>query len=502
MESSVSDSSDSGFAQGDCGNNFSEDGRVDSESQCEEEVQLDGVDFLIQETETIVNVGENTGVSETRPDGDHFDEGQTLELDSNGSSSFLTECTHQQSYDQPGECVGKGIETNQFGTTYVESEANHVQIDIETPHAEIARRAHTGEPLHPRYVSELYTLGDILKGGPGPRLSPKCNQAIQEMATKGTMFNMEILQEIHESRALEFCSQILPTSTVITVPRRYNLQRYGRLWLRARWLRRSQVSVEIAEQASYEEVGLQLNKSICTAASLRLVAIPVTDEDEEEEKREEDEQEQEQTDMNAQKDGGDANEGGGEGGGNDGGAGIADTSQSKVKAKEIAQKGVAGMQIALRMRRQKVDSTLQAIRVKRVMLPTGFFAKLMSTSLSKLMARLPSLLRLEIIRDFFQITVLFFSAMYGPVLDYIKHYRPSSWVLATLTWLRKTYSALAMDASELLDYLTDVMNIAGTGILLFIIVSIHVFFLFVVVRFWRSMPVVKSSTLRSGFFSS
>ncbi|KAE8912718.1 hypothetical protein PF005_g21154 [Phytophthora fragariae] len=141
------------------------------------------------------------------------------------------------------------------------------------------------------------------------------------------------------------------------------------------------------------------------------------------------------------------------------------------------------------MDRRKVDAALRAMRDRRNILAGG--------CATAVMAYLPPLLRIEIMRDFFQITGLFFSGMYGPVFEFIRRFRPSSWILVALKWLRNIYNIVALDASELLHYLSDIVAIVGTGFFLGGILLVHGLFIMVVVRYWWTMPRT-ADTVRHG----
>ncbi|KAE8993843.1 hypothetical protein PR003_g21706 [Phytophthora rubi] len=277
----------------------------------------------------------------------------------------------------------------------------------------ITNHAHTGEALDARVLEELQQLARVLQGDPVPRLSIQCYDTIDRMATSGQLLDMTTLKELQESRALEFCSDppanyhnytaskaqlsllraavvecALATSELSTVPE------VLALWELIHNSISSQVPAGTIERIEPRDEAYPPNTAIMST-QLLLVTGEVK-----------------------QKDDSDGDDDGSSSGDNNN---IFDASKAKVAAQNLAHKGLGGVQKKLSMDRRKVDAALRAMRDRRNILAGG--------CATAVMAYLPPLLRIEIMRDFFQITGLFFSGMYGPVFEFIRRFRPSSWIL-------------------------------------------------------------------------
>ncbi|GMF51725.1 unnamed protein product [Phytophthora fragariaefolia] len=70
----------------------------------------------------------------------------------------------------------------------------------------VARRSNTGEILDAQVLAELQELANILDGDPVPRLSQQCYNSIDEMTRSVHLLSMNMLKELLNARALEFCS--------------------------------------------------------------------------------------------------------------------------------------------------------------------------------------------------------------------------------------------------------------------------------------------------------
>ncbi|KAG7388237.1 hypothetical protein PHYPSEUDO_012895 [Phytophthora pseudosyringae] len=328
-------------------------------------------------------------------------------------------------------------------------------------------------------LKELRELGGILRGKPVPRLSLQCYNAIRRVESSGEMLLMDQIMELGDARALEFCAQPPEEFKNYGVPssmrRPEEIQVYRQtklaelrasvasctlstlasapgpelfaLWALVHTSVSSKISAKIAQQVASEEHQPTRQKLRNKAGSLRFAGGEVV------------------ADLDAE-DGGDED--------------TIDTSDADELANKIAQNGLVGLKGQLKLNRQQVDAVLQSLREQHRQLVGGWLALFI--------AKLPPLLRIEIVRDFFQIAGLFFDGLYDPVLEFFRQYHPPDWVWQMIRWLRNIYNVLALDASKLLRYISDSWSVVGTAIFLSSILLMHLMYLVVVIRFWWTMP--------------
>ncbi|ETP25160.1 hypothetical protein F441_01957 [Phytophthora nicotianae CJ01A1] len=332
----------------------------------------------------------------------------------------------------------------------------------------------TKEALDSSILQDLRDLGEILGGKPVPRLSLQCYEAIESMKNEGKMLSMDHIVEIRDSHALEFCAKppqeyesygvpglklneikiyketklaelrAAVASCNLTTLEHAPIPELLALWSLVHSSVSSKISANVAQQVAVEVKQPMQQKLGNKTGSLRFVGGEVVAEQ----------------DVQA---GGDED--------------LIDTSDAAALANRIARNGLVGMKDKLAMSRLQVDTMLQSFREQRQMLVGGVIAGII--------ARFPPLLRIEIVRDFFQIAGLFFDGLYDPVLEFFRDYHPPGWILLMITWLRKVYNVIALDASKLLRNLSKEL---GTAILLSCILLIHFAFLIMVIRFWWKMP--------------
>jgi hypothetical protein len=348
----------------------------------------------------------------------------------------------------------------------------------------VERLKTSGQPLEPRFVEELEHLGSILQRDPVPRLSPLCNGALDEMVSAGKMLDMKFIAELQETKALAFCAKppgeyqknaaateqlaelraSVASCTLSTLETTYSPELLA-LWSLIHTSVSSEISAEIAEEVEHREMHYMAQKKKA-ASSLRMSGLLLVA----------------------------AEEDPGAGGDTDLAEELHVKEVAQQKVKEVAKKeevmaltqritnsGLKGMEHTMRLSRQRVDEGLQMIREGRAVLAGGCL-----TTFS-----LPPLLRLEIVRDFFQIAGLFFSGMYGPVLRFLEEHGVSDLLYQTLTWLRNAYNWFALDISQLIAYLAidaTVAEKAAVALLMIGILIIHWGFIAVVLRLWWMMP--------------
>lgn len=271
----------------------------------------------------------------------------------------------------------------------------------------------TEKALDVSMLEELRALGEILGGKPVPRLSPQCYEAIKEMEFWGQILDMNFIVELRDSRALEVCANPPEEYTNYGAPDMQpdEIQMYKErklaelraavasctlssldevstpellaLWSLVHNSVSSRISAKMAEQVAAEDKQPALQKTRSTVRSLRFMGGEVVAEQHDE--------------------------------GDDDDDDIIDTSNVGELAKIIVKNGLVGLKKGnFAKSRQEVDAMLQSIRDQRQLFGWCWVAWIASF--------IPPLLRIEIIRDFVQITGLFFEGLYDPVLDFFSNY--------------------------------------------------------------------------------
>ncbi|RLN10317.1 hypothetical protein BBJ28_00023253 [Nothophytophthora sp. Chile5] len=318
--------------------------------------------------------------------------------------------------------------------------------------------------LDSQFVQELRQLGQVLRSEPVPRLSPECYEAINAMAYSGQVLRMNIVKELQGSGALSFCARppsvqyraapeaqlaelraAIAACTIATLASS-PIDELLALWSVVHTSVSTVITAEAADLAARRMEWRHIGESKGKASSLMRLAIA-------------------QGEM----------------------IGIEKWTDNEVidspVARSIAHQGLTGLNGNFALSREAVDSALQAMREGRAVSLGGWFAAI----------GLPPLLRIEIVRDFFQVSGLFFSGMYDPVIDFFERQQIPSWICVMIRWLRTVYNALAMDMSVLMQYLdlqNSVWSKVGVSLLLISILVLHAIFLFSVVGLWRHMPRV------------
>ncbi|RLN96400.1 hypothetical protein BBJ28_00011703 [Nothophytophthora sp. Chile5] len=319
------------------------------------------------------------------------------------------------------------------------------------------------QTLDMRFIQELRDLSAVLQADPVPRLSRKCHEAIERMAEDGQMIEMRFVEELSDAKVLTFC-----TSPPEEQYRAAQEERLAELCAAI-------AACAIATLASSPAQELLVLWSIVHSSISAAVGAEALEAATHGEKHEsEDTNEHFSTPMQLAIRPPDL-------------VRLEELVDNEVMespiAQSLARQSLSGLKGKLALSRQGVDAALQAMREGRAMMLGGWLMSL----------GLPPLLRLEIVRDFFQITGLFFSEMYGPVLAFIERQQVPSLVYTVIRWLRNIYSILAMDASVLMRYLdlySSAWATVGVSLLLISILLVHWSFVLAVFSLWWKMPRV------------
>jgi hypothetical protein len=132
---------------------------------------------------------------------------------------------------------------------------------------------------------------------------------------------------------------------------------------------------------------------------------------------------------------------------------------------------------SLLVSRQRLAASLQAMREGRAALVGGCLA----------LVNIPPLLRLEIMRDFFQTAGLFLSGMFKPTLDYFESQELPEYVLMLIKGLRAAYRIIAIDVSVFIQWVSKLSN-AGVFISIGVIMIAHLFFISWLIKIRKFMP--------------
>ncbi|KAL4106381.1 hypothetical protein PRIC1_004432 [Phytophthora ramorum] len=138
---------------------------------------------------------------------------------------------------------------------------------------------------------------------------------------------------------------------------------------------------------------------------------------------------------------------------------------------------MSGLQGSLLVSRQRLATTLQAMREGRAALVGGCLA----------LVNIPPLLRLEIARDFFQTAGLFLSGMFKPTLKYFDDYDMPEYVSMLVKGLRAAYTIIAVDVSAFIQWVSKSSDV-GVFISIGVLMVAHVVFIGWLYKITRYMP--------------
>lgn len=146
-------------------------------------------------------------------------------------------------------------------------------------------------------------------------------------------------------------------------------------------------------------------------------------------------------------------------------------------AQAMLSKALSGLNGPLTVSRAHLADAFQAMREGRTALVGGCLA----------LVNLPPLLRIEIVRDFFQTAGLFLSGLFKPTFRYFDQQQVPEYVSMLVKGLRAAYTIIAIDVSAFIQWVSKASDV-GVFCSIGFVMLVHFAFILWLIRITRYMP--------------